>query len=86
MKIYYAIVSIEDRRLGTCVSAENVLGAFKTAAARYKTRYPRLHVETIAVQEMADDYVTGTWRAPAGSTVQSSINRVAGHENSRAKW
>jgi hypothetical protein len=57
---------MQERRLGTYVSAENVPGAFKTAADRYKARYPRLHVETIAVQEMADDYVTGIWRAPAG--------------------
>jgi hypothetical protein len=53
MKTYYAIVNVKDRRLGTYVSAENVAAAFKTATARYKTRHPRLHVETIAVQEMA---------------------------------
>jgi len=37
------------------VPAENVAAAFETAAARYKTRHPRLQVETIAVQEIAEE-------------------------------
>jgi len=57
MKTYYAIVNVEDRRLGTYVPAVNVAAAFVTAAAKYKRRHPLLHVETIAVQEMAGDYV-----------------------------
>lgn len=57
MKTYYAIVNVEDRRLGTYVPAVNVAAAFVTAAAKYKRRHPLLHVETIAVQEMASDYV-----------------------------
>jgi hypothetical protein len=32
MKTYYAIVNVEDRRLGTYVLAENVAAAFGTAA------------------------------------------------------
>jgi hypothetical protein len=60
MKTYYAIVNVGHRRLGTFVPAENVAAAFKRATARYKTRYPRLHVETIAVQEMADEYADPT--------------------------
>ena len=55
MKTYYAIVNVEDRRFGTYVPAENVAAAFETATARYKTRHPRLHVETIAVQEIAEE-------------------------------
>jgi hypothetical protein len=55
MKTYYAIVNVEDRRLGIYVPAENVAAAFETATARYKTRHPRLHVETIAVQEIAEE-------------------------------
>ena len=78
MKTYYAIVSMQNQRLGVYVSAENVPGAFATAAAKYKRRHPRRHVETIAVQEMADDYLTGSWRAPAGSKGQSSIDRTLG--------
>jgi len=35
----------------------NVAAAFVTAAAKYKRRHPLLHVETIAVQEMAGDYM-----------------------------
>jgi len=65
VKTYYALVNIEDRRLGAYVSAENVADAFKTATDRYKTRHPRLRVETIAVQEMADEYLNGIWREPA---------------------
>jgi hypothetical protein len=65
VKTYYALVNIEDRRLGAYVSAENVADAFKTATDRYKTRHPRLRVETIAVQEMADEYLNGIWRTPA---------------------
>ena len=57
MKTYYAIVNVEDRQFGTYVPAENVAAAFETAAARYKTRHPRLQVETIAVQEIAEEYV-----------------------------
>jgi hypothetical protein len=56
MKTYYAIVNVEDGRLGTYVPAEDVAGAFETARARYEMRHPRLHVETIAVQEMAAEY------------------------------
>jgi hypothetical protein len=56
MKTYYAIVNVENRRLGTYVPAANVAAAFVTAAAKYKRRHPLLHVETIAVQEMAGDY------------------------------
>ena len=48
---------MEDRRLGTYVRAQNVAAAFETATISYKMRHPRLHVETIAVQEMADEYV-----------------------------
>ena len=48
MKTYYAIVNVEDRRLGTYVRAEDVAAAFETATIKYKTRHPRLHVETIA--------------------------------------
>jgi len=55
MKTYYAIVNVEDRRFGTYVPAENVVAAFETATARYKTRHPRLRVETIAVQEIAEE-------------------------------
>jgi hypothetical protein len=57
MKTYYAIVNVEDRRLGTYVPAVNVAAAFVTAAAKYKRRHPLLYVETIAVQEMAGDYL-----------------------------
>ena len=57
MKTYYAIVNVEGRRLGTYMPAENVAAAFETATARYKTRHPRLHVETIAVQEIAEEQV-----------------------------
>jgi hypothetical protein len=55
MKTYYAIVKIEDRRFGIYVPAENVAAAFVMATARYKTRHPRVHVETIAVQEIAEE-------------------------------
>jgi hypothetical protein len=57
MKTYYAIVDVENRRLGTYVPAANVAAAFVTAASKYKRRHPLVHVETIAVQEMAGDYV-----------------------------
>ncbi len=57
MKTYYAIVNVEERRLGTYVRAEHVAAAFETTTARYKARHPRLHVETIAVQEIAEEYV-----------------------------
>ena len=57
MKTYYVIVDVEDKRLGAYVPAEDVEGAFTTATARYKMRHPRLHVETIAVQEMTARYV-----------------------------
>ena len=60
MKTYYAIVNVEDRRLGTYVPAVNVAAAFVTAAAKYKRRHPLRYVETIAVQEMAGDYLE--WR------------------------
>jgi hypothetical protein len=78
MKTYYAVVSMQNQHLGVYVSAENVPGAFAMAADKYKRRHPRRYVETIAVQEMADDYVTDGWRAPAGFTGQSSIDRTAG--------
>jgi hypothetical protein len=48
-------VNVEDRRFGIYVPAENVAAAFETAAARYKTRHPGFHVETIAVQEIAEE-------------------------------
>lgn len=54
MKTYYVIVDVEDRRLGVHVSAENIAAAFDTATAKYKMRHPRLHIEAIAAQEMAD--------------------------------
>jgi len=54
MKTYYVIVDVEDRRLGVYVSAENIAAAFDTATAKYKSRHPRLHVEAITAQEMAD--------------------------------
>jgi hypothetical protein len=57
MKTYYAIVNVENRRLGTYVPAVDVAAAFVTAAAKYKRRHPLVHVETIAVQEMAGNYV-----------------------------
>ena len=57
MKTYYTIVYVEDRRFGTYVHAENVAAAFETATARYKTRHPRLHVETIAVQKIAEEHM-----------------------------
>jgi len=47
--------------LGTCVPAENIPAAFNAATARYKMRHPRLHVESIAVQEMSDDYADPTF-------------------------
>jgi hypothetical protein len=56
MKTYYAIVCVADRRLGTYVPAVDVAAAFTTASAKFKRRHPLLHVETIAVQEMAGDY------------------------------
>jgi hypothetical protein len=68
MKTYYAIVNLADRLLGAYVSAEDLASAFKAATHKYKTRHPRLHVETIAVQEMVDEYVTGIWRAPGPSS------------------
>jgi hypothetical protein len=57
MKTYYAIVNVENRRLGTYVPATDIAAAFVTAAAKYKRRHPCLYVETIAVQEMAGDQV-----------------------------
>ena len=57
MKTYYVIVDVEDKRLGAYVPAENVEGGVTTATARYKMDHPRLHVETIAVQEMTNRYV-----------------------------
>jgi hypothetical protein len=54
MKTYYAIVNVAAKRLGTYVVAEDVAAAFRTAAAKFKRRNPRLEVFTIAVQEMAD--------------------------------
>jgi hypothetical protein len=60
MKTYYAIVNVENRRLGTYVPAVDVAAAFVTAATKYKRRHPFVHVETIAVQEMAGDYAG--WR------------------------
>jgi hypothetical protein len=55
MKTYYAIVNVEDRRFRMYVLAANVAAAFGTATARDKTRHPRLHAETIAVQEIAEE-------------------------------
>jgi hypothetical protein len=57
MKTYYVLVDVEDTRLGAYVSAENIAAAFDTAAAKYKMRHPRLHVEAIAAQEIADGSV-----------------------------
>jgi hypothetical protein len=56
MRKYYAIVNVEQRQLGTLVSAENVAAAFEAATFKYRTRYPRLHVETIAVQEIVEEH------------------------------
>ena len=56
MRTYYAVVNVENRRLGTYVSAENIAAAFAAATIKYKKRYPRFYVETIAVQEMADKH------------------------------
>ncbi len=56
MRNYYAVVNVEERRLGTYVSAENVAAAFETATFKYQARHPRSQVETIAVQEMANEY------------------------------
>jgi hypothetical protein len=56
MRTYYAVVNVEQRRLGTLVSAENIAAAFEAATFKYKKRYPRFYVETIAVQEMADEH------------------------------
>jgi hypothetical protein len=55
MRKYYAVVNVENRRLGTYVSAENIAAAFEAARLKYKTRYPRCQVEAIAVQEISDD-------------------------------
>ena len=55
MRSYYAVVNVENRRLGTYVCAENIAAAFEAATLKYKTRYPRLHVEAIAVQEISAD-------------------------------
>ena len=55
MRNYYAVVNVENRRLGTYVSAENIAAAFEAATLKYKTRYPRFHVEAIAVQEISAD-------------------------------
>jgi hypothetical protein len=57
MKTYYVIVDVEDTRLGAYVSAENIAAAFDTATAKYKMRHPRLHVEAMAAQEVADGSV-----------------------------
>ena len=59
MRTYYAVVNVENRRLGTHVSAENIAAAFEVATSKYKTRYPRSYVETIAVQEIADKHAVG---------------------------
>jgi hypothetical protein len=56
MRTYYAVVNVEDRRLETQVSAENIAAAFDAATFKYKTQYPRFYVETIAVQEMAGEH------------------------------
>jgi hypothetical protein len=55
MRNYYAVVNVEDRRLATQVSAENVADAFEAATFECEARYPRLDVETIAVQEIVDE-------------------------------
>ena len=59
MRTYYAVVNVEAKRLGTHVSAENIAAAFEAARFKYKTRYPRCYVETIAVQEMAEEQADG---------------------------
>lgn len=59
MRTYYAVVNVEAKRLGTHVSAENIAAAFEAARFKYKTRYPRCYVETIAIQEMADEQAVG---------------------------
>ena len=56
MRNYYAVVNVEDRRLATQVSAENVAEAFEAATFECEARYPRLDVETIAVQEIVDEH------------------------------
>jgi hypothetical protein len=56
MRNYYAVVNVEDRRLATQVSAENVADAFEAATFECEARYPRLDVETIAVQEIVDEH------------------------------
>jgi hypothetical protein len=56
MRNYYAVVNVEERRLGTYVSAENVAAAFESATFKYQARHPRSQVETIAVQEMDNEY------------------------------
>ena len=67
-KTYYAIVEVEGRRLGTYVQAETVAAGFETATHRYKKRYPLLHVETIAVQEMAQSAAWARERASSEIT------------------
>ena len=57
MRNYYAVVNVEDRRLATQVSAENVAEAFEAATFECEARYPRLDVETIAVQEIFDEHL-----------------------------
>jgi hypothetical protein len=56
MRKYYALVNVEHRQLGTHVSAENVAAAFEAATFKCRKQYPRLHVETIAVQEIVDEH------------------------------
>ena len=56
MRNYYALVNVDAKRLGTYVSAENVPAAFEAATFKCQARHPRLHVETMAVQEIAAEY------------------------------
>ena len=63
MRKYYALVNVENRQLGTHVSAENVAAAFEAATWKCKTQYPRLHVEAIAVQEIADEHASEVCRS-----------------------
>ena len=64
MKRYYAIVNVEGRQLGGYVCAEDLATAFEAATLQYRKRYPRLYVETIAVQAMTDACNPST--SPAG--------------------
>jgi hypothetical protein len=56
MRKYYALVNVEHSQLETQVSAENAAAPFEAATWKCRTRYLRLHVETIAVQEIVDEH------------------------------